>query len=273
MASPMRDETTLQRLGFMTHTGGVHASRTIMLTELSTLFDCVGADAPPSAYRDAICQQNCLAKRSGRSRLLTARHLAEAYALDPANPVYAGLRYFWARDVSARPQLALLAAAARDSLLRDTAPAILARPPGTRIEREWVEERIESRWPERFSSATRRSVAQNLNSSLTKAGLLGGRRTKIRRQLNPAIGAVAFAFYLAWLQGDRGEILLQNVYCKLLNVTSERLLELAGQASAKGWMVMRRVDNVVDVDFPALTDVVTQAMQTSDKGTAQRINP
>ena len=257
----MRDQATLESMGFMTRQGGVHVSRTIMLDELNTLFGQVEADAQFTAYQAAVCEHNCLAKRSGRTRRLTARHLAELYGLDPANPVHAGLRYFWSRDEAARSQLALLAAIARDSLLRDTIPVVLAKSPGEPVSREWLEDRIEALWPERFSPATRKSVAQNINSSLTKSGHLKGRVNKVRTQLQPAIGAAAFALYLAWLQGGRGELLLQSSYFRVLDVGSDRLLELAAQASARGWMVMRRVDNVVDVDFPALSPVAASAMQ------------
>ena len=266
----MRDQATLKRLGFMTQQGSTHTARTIMLDELVTLFDWVGPAAPATRYQLAITDQNCLSKRSGRTRLLTARHLTALYGLDPTNPIHAGLRYFWSRDETAHPQLALLAAATRDSLLHDTAPSILAVPFGSSVSREWVEEAIEAKWPERFSPATRKSVAQNINSSLTKAGHLKGRINKVRTQLLPTTAAVAYALYLAWLQGSRGELLLQSPWCKLLDASQERLLELAAQASAKGWMVMRRVDNVIDIDFPALTQVVTQALQATEPDTASQ---
>lgn len=66
----------------MYHLGGVHLPRTIMLDELIILFSQVGADAPPAAYRAAVREHNCLGKRSGRTRQLTARHLAELNGLN-----------------------------------------------------------------------------------------------------------------------------------------------------------------------------------------------
>ncbi|WP_179861060.1 hypothetical protein [Chromohalobacter japonicus] len=266
----MRDQATLKRLGFMTQQGSTHTARTLMLSELSTLFDHVAEEAGKEEYLAAIRDANCLSKRSGRTRQLTASHLAYLYGLDSANPIHAGLRYFWSRDEAARPQLALLAAAARDSLLRDLAPAILANPLGTSITRESVEEAIEQRWPGRFSPATRKSVAQNINSSLVQVGYLLGRIKKVRARLEPTTGTVAYALYLAWLQGGRGELLLQSPWCKLLDASQDRLLELAAQASAKGWIVMRRVDNVIDIDFPALVPVVTQALTPTEPTAASQ---
>ncbi len=266
----MRDQATLKRLGFMTQQGSTHTARTIMLTELTTLFSQLADDTEKGDYLAAIRDANCLAKRSGRSRKLTAEHLASLYGLDPANPIHAGLRYFWSRDEAAQPQLALLAAAARDSLLRDLAPAILAKLLGTSITRESVEAIIEQRWPDRFSAMTRESIAQRVNSSLVQVGYLEGPIKKVRVQLPPATGAVAYALYLSWLQDGRGEMLLQSPWCKLLDASQDRLLELAAQASAKGWMIMRRVDNVVDINFPALASVVDQALQPDTDSNAQQ---
>jgi hypothetical protein len=259
----------LNKLGFMSREGGAHMSRTMMLAELTTLLNSVEIDASPGQYQSAICEQNCLAKPSGRSRQLTARHLTELYGLDPANPIFAGLLYFWCRDVEARPLLALLSATARDSLLRKAMSEILQQPPGTTITRDWTEQHIEACWPERFSPATRRSAAQNINGTLTKSGHLRGHVKKVRTPVTPATGAVAYALYLAWLQGGRGELLLQSPYCKLLDCDTDRFLALAASASSRGLMVMRRVDNVIDVDFPALAPVVNSAMSVSQAITAQ----
>tara|TARA_R110002051_G_scaffold72390_1_gene130807 strand:- start:8007 stop:8816 length:810 start_codon:yes stop_codon:yes gene_type:complete len=265
----MYDAKKLKAMGFMSREGGVHMSRTMMLAELTTLLNSVEIDASPDQYQAAVCEQNCLAKPSGRSRQLTARHLTELYGLDPENPIFAGLRYFWCRDVEARPQLALLTATARDSLLRGAIVEILQQPPGTVITRDWTEKLIETCWPERFSPATRRSTAQNINGTLTKSGHLRGHVKKVRTLLEPTAGAVAYALYLAWLQGGRGELLLQSPYCKLLDCGTDRFLALAASASSRGLMVMRRVDNVIDVDFPALAPVVNSAMSVIQANTAQ----
>lgn len=88
--------------------------------------------------------------------------------------MHAGLRYFWSRDQAARRQLALLAAATRDSLLHELAPVILAKPLGTSITRKSVEDAIEQRWPCRFSSVTQESIAHRVNSSLVQVGYLQG---------------------------------------------------------------------------------------------------
>lgn len=258
----MHSDQLLQKLGFKHHAGGAHTSRTIMLNELSSVLESVPTGPNHQAYIEAIRDRNCLAKRSGRTRELTARHLTELYGLDSRNPIFAGLRYFWARDVDARPQLALLAATARDNLLHEVAPLILKVSIDSIVTRESVEKLIQTLWPARFSPATLKSCAQNVNSSLTKSGHLRGRARKIRSKLQPTVAATAFALYLGWLQGERGELLLQTRYCRLLDESTERLLQLASEASARGWMVLRRVDSVVDVAFPALEPIAQTIIST-----------
>ncbi|GAA3893165.1 hypothetical protein GCM10022228_00310 [Halomonas cibimaris] len=58
--------------------------------------------------------------------------------------------------------------------------------------------------------------------------------------------------------------MLRSLYCRLLEAGDERVLELAAQASAKGWIVMRHIDNVIDVAFPAQNSVVERALTYGD---------
>jgi hypothetical protein len=248
----MHESERLHELGFARGKTSAHTARTMMLDELAQLFAHVPSDAAREEYVTAIRDLNCLGKRSVRTRGLTARHLTELYGLNPANSIHMGLRYFWERDQEARPLLALLAAIARDTLLRDMLPVILAVAPGMSIHRTQVEAAIEQRWPDRFSPATLKSVAQNLNSSLTQSGHLTGRVKKLRQQAKATPGAAAFALYLGWLRGERGEMLLQTEFCRALDCVPERILELAAQAAKRGWMQLRQVDTVIEPGFPAL---------------------
>ena len=73
-----------ERFGFSYERGGVHTARTMMLVELRALLSFVEkTDAPKSEYLDAIQTANCLGKRSGKTRVLTFRHLVDLYSLDP----------------------------------------------------------------------------------------------------------------------------------------------------------------------------------------------
>ena len=252
-ASMPKPPQRLLDFGFRCDRGGAHSSRTVMLDELTALLSYVGrTDATKADYLRAIDEDNCLGKRSGRTRLLTYRHLVELYALDSANVLFRALHYFWQRDEAARPMLALLCAYARDSILRSSAPLILKAPQGAVITRESMEAFIDSLEPGRFSTATLKSTAQNINSSWTKSGHLTGRVKKVRAQAMPSAGSTAYALLVGYLTGARGQGLFDTDYTKLLDCSKDKAIELAEEASRKGWITFKRVGDVIEVLFPNL---------------------
>ncbi|MBW1896453.1 MAG: hypothetical protein JRI47_05290, partial [Deltaproteobacteria bacterium] len=139
---------TLNRFGFRAERGGAHLARTMMLTELKLLLSFVDdPQASKSSYFQAIEKDNCLSKRSGKTRDLTARHLSNLYALDPAITIFRNLRFFWERDPDGQPLLALLCAYARDSVLRSSAAFIQSYSFGEIVTREALEEFIDNQEP------------------------------------------------------------------------------------------------------------------------------
>ncbi|MCD6405193.1 MAG: hypothetical protein J7M19_05165 [Planctomycetes bacterium] len=244
---------SLEKYGFSQKRGSAHMARTMMLLELRHLLDSVPASSPTStAYVQAIEEDNCLGKRSHRTRVLTRRHLMDLYALSPDTTLFRTLRYFWQRDSEGRPLIAALCAYARDPLLRITAPFVLKLSEGQVFSREALEEYLEKKYPGRFSKATLISTAQNLASSWTQIGHLSGRVKKVRSKAKSTAGSTAYALFLGFLTGERGESLFKTNYARLLDCSFERAVELAETASRKGWIVFKRVSNVIEVLFPAL---------------------
>ena len=89
----------LMHFGFNFGRGGAHTSRTMMLEELEALLAYVHQpEAVKADYLRAIKEDNCLGKRSGKTRTLTCRHLVDLYALDPSVTLFRALRFFWQRD-------------------------------------------------------------------------------------------------------------------------------------------------------------------------------
>ncbi|MEO8418743.1 MAG: hypothetical protein ABI475_08475 [Methylophilaceae bacterium] len=132
MTAETKYNNKLERLGFSYERGGVHTARTMMLLELRALLSYVDkADAPKTEYLEAIQTVNCLAKRSGKTRSLTYRHLADLYALDPSLMLLRTLRFFWQLDIDGQPLLAALCAYSRDPIFRATAPFVLEFQEGT----------------------------------------------------------------------------------------------------------------------------------------------
>lgn len=243
----------LIHFGFYLGKSGAHTSRTIMLQELRTLLICVDiVNSDRSDYYRNIVDKNCLGKRSAKTRQLTYNHLVSLYSLDPSNTLYRTLLYFWQRDMAGHSLLALLCAYSRDSFLRMSAPFILSFSEGAIITREALESFIDQKEPGRFSKATLKSMAQNLNASWTDSGHLVGRSRKIRSRAIPTPGSVAYALLIGYLNGARGEGLFLTEYVKVLDCSRDRLIELAREASIKGWIVFKRIGNIMEVLFPNL---------------------
>ncbi|HUS75001.1 MAG TPA: hypothetical protein VMY43_03235 [Methanothrix sp.] len=243
----------ISRFGFRLEKVGVHTSRTIMLEDLQLLLSYISSpDATKSDYLKAIKEDNCLGKRSGKSRKLAASHLVYLYSLDSSLAVFRSLHYFWNRDFEGQPIMALLCAYGRDALLRMSAPFILEFANGMIVSRAYLEKYIDIKCPGRFSKATLKSTAQNLNSTWTKSGHLTGKAKKMRSKAKATPGSVAYALFLGHLTGIRGESLFTSEYAALLDCTADQAMELAEDASRRGWIIFKRVGNVVEVQFPKI---------------------
>lgn len=251
----------LSRLGFKYGRGGAHTSRTMMIEDLEILLSYVNnPDAEKEEYSRAIIDDNCLGKRSGKTRLLTFRHLVDLYSLEKSVLLFRALLFFWNRDIDSRPLLALLCSYARDPIFRTTADFILGFTEGSVIERESVEEFIDNQESGRFSNATLKSTAQNINSTWTKSGHLDGRAKKTRSRAIPTAGSVSYALLLGYISGTRGQALFQSEYIKILDCSYEKAIELAEKASRQGWIVFKRVGVVIEVLFPGLINPEEQEL-------------
>lgn len=246
----------MSRFGFCFEKGGAHSSRTMMLEELRLLLSYVGRlDAARSDYLKAIEEDNCMGKRSAKTRTLTGRHMVALYSLDPSVTVFRALLFFWKRDVEGQRLLALLCAYVRDAILRMSAPFILNFIEGAIVHRNALEEYIDNINPGRFSKATLTSTSQNLNATWTKSGHLVGKVKKIRSRAVATPGSVSFALFLGYLTGIRGEALFKTEYAHLIDCPAARAIELAKDASRRGWIVFKRVGDVMEVLFPNLLTV------------------
>lgn len=76
---------------------GVSTSRTLMLSELSTLLAAMPVHATKSDYRRAIIEDNLLLKPSASTRAKTYSYLRDRFASDPEVPIFNVLRLPWKR--------------------------------------------------------------------------------------------------------------------------------------------------------------------------------
>lgn len=243
-------DNLLAKLGFRFGVNGPHAARTMMLEDMRLLLNHASEDAVRADYSSAIVNENVLGKPTKKARELARRHMATLYGLDPANPIFRALRRLWQLEASAQPMIALAVALSRDPLLRGTQSFILEQTPGATVPRESIEAFLSMTYPERFSSASLKSFAQNVAGTWTAAGFLQGRVRKVRSipQLHPE--SVALFLFLGYLEGRTGQRLFSSGWTELLGNSLDELESLANSASHRGLLVFMNAGGVKEVRFP-----------------------
>lgn len=221
----------------------------MMLEDLSILLGVLPAVASKADYADQVLVRNVLGKPTKKARELALRHLTILYGLDPGLPLFRALRRLWPVDVAAQPLLALTAALARDPLLRGTQAFILARQPGVLVTREDLEQGLAADHPDRFSPASLKSFAQNINGSWTSAGFLSGRLRKTRAIPIVTPVNVAFCLFLGHLEGLSGQRLFTSQWMNLLPGSPGELHALAHSASHRGLLVFLNAGGITEVRF------------------------
>lgn len=229
---------------------GAHASRTMMLNELQTLLDAAPVGASKVEYVSLVVDANLLGKGTAKARQLTAKHLTELYCLDDALCLFRVFRRLWQQDTPARPVLALTLALARDPLLRLSCPLMLSKNPGEPLDRREVEDVLDQAEPGRYSAASLKSFAQNINGSWTQAGFLQGRMRKVRALPTVTPTNLAFALFLGHLEGLRAQRLFASDWARLMSGSQEELIALAQSASRRGLLVFMNAGGVMEVRFP-----------------------
>ena len=249
MKKKNREAMPRDLFGFKDGNHTAHTSRTMMLQEISRLFDFLPDTAGFSDYSRAVVEDNALEKSTVKNRKLTIRHLKDEYGLSPEIPIFRHLRRLWSMNTEARPLLALLCAIARDPLLRASSELILGLEVGTSIISSNIEEFIQTKFPDRFSANTLRSVSQNIGSSWTQSGHLEGKVKKVRTRPIVTPENTVYALFLAYLEGFRDNRLLYSPWAKILDRDDHEILEMVNAASRRGLVSFLRVDTVIEIRF------------------------
>jgi len=223
-----------------------------MLADLTTLLCVAPGKAKREDFNRLIVEENILGKRTTSNRWLTARHLADLYALDQGVTLFRLLRFFWNADQPARPMLALLCAQARDALLRLSAKKVLETKPGEILTSEDFVNFFNRELPGRFSEAMTLSLAQNVAASWAQAGFFKGKIRKVRTRpmVTPAIAAYALA--LGYLCGLHGQLLIESDWARLLDVPRDQVIRLAQESSKRGWLDFKGAGNIFEINFRQL---------------------
>ena len=245
-----RKSELLTQFGFKFGINGTHAARTMMLDDLSVLLAAVPQDASVEDYAFQVNHLNLLGKPTKKSRELAFRHLVTLYGLDPQLPLFRMFRRLWAADSQAHPVLALTIAIARDPLLAGTQEFIFSKQQGQHVSRDDLEVVLSQSHPDRFSSASLRSFAQNVNGTWTYAGYLSGRSRKTRSKPVITPANVAMCLFIGHLQGMSGQRLFNSSWSKLLSESQPDLEALANAAYHRGLIVFLNAGGVKEVRFP-----------------------
>lgn len=245
-----RRQQLLSQLGFRFGRSGPHAARTMMLEDLRALFGHTAPDAQRADYVRAVISENVLGKPTQKARELAFHHLAALYGLAAENPVFRALRRLWDTNVQAQPLLAFSVALARDPLLRATQAFYLSKQPGESIPRASVEAVLAKAHPDRFSSASLRSFAQNVSGTWTAAGFLSGRSRKTRVVPDVEPESLVLLLFLGYLEGRTGQRLFSSDWTALAGLSQDALAALAGSASHRGLLVLLNAGGVKEVRFP-----------------------
>ena len=238
--------------GFRRGQRGTHTSRTIMLDELTRLFDAMPSDAGRSEYAEAVVDGNCLAKRTVATRKASWQRLAELYGMDSRLILFRALRHLWQADETGRPMLALLLALARDPLLRASAPAVLATPIGHEFARQAMKNDVALSVEDRLNHATLDAAIRNASSSWTQSGHLRGRSRKIRQRAQATPAATAYAMLIGSAVDFGGSAVCDTPWALVLDRGTHELMELVLKAKAHGFLEFKSAGGVSDVSFPAL---------------------
>jgi hypothetical protein len=144
--------------------------------------------------------------------------------------------------------LALLAALAREPLLRDSTETILPERIGSVFGAANLAEFFERHYPGRYSSKMLRSLSQNCASSWTQSGHLAGkvRKERVRPAVSPA--AAAYAALLGSLAGFGGPALLASPWIAVLDRSKAEVLVLLRKAEGDGLLRLRAGGDVIEIE-------------------------
>ena len=239
-------------LGFSKASSGGHSARSMMLVEMRTLFRAMPLAVTKNDFIKAIVEENVLEKPTLSSRNKSLRHLTDLYGMDPSKALFRVLWNLGHADSDSLPQLCLVCAYARDPQLRFSFELVRTLHLGEVLERVVMEKHLENGYPSRFSAAMKKSMAQNINTTWTFAGHLAGKVKKIRQLPAPRPVSAAYAMFVGYLTGLRGERLLNSAFASLVAANRSQLQAALSLASAKGLLSLKQAAGIVEFDFSYL---------------------
>ena len=242
-----KDSARATASGLRVAGGGAHASKTMMLAELTIAL--AGHDAfDHSVLRERVMTGNLLGKRSEAAKTATFAKLELLYGLKQRPGVFEAMLAVW-RESDARPVVAAMAAVARDPLFRATARTMLDAQVGAAVNSHDFRAILTAKMPDRFQESTIIALSERCASSWAQAGYLSSGSDKRRKRAQPDRYSAAFAAFLAIAAGFKGRPIVESPWFDLLDVEAESRLSLLRQAEADGLLRLRSAGHVFDIEL------------------------
>src|ERR1035437_949258 len=248
----MQIASTKENLGFSESSTGGHMRRSMMFLEMSTLVRSLSLAITKDELSKAIIDENILGKPTLSSRHESFIRLVQLYGMDPSRALFRVLWVLGHADPDSLPQLCLICAYARDPQLRHSFGLIQSLRLGEVLIRAAMEQHLENGFPGRFSKATKASMARNVNTTWTFGGHLVGKVKKTKGIPEPRPVSAAYAMFVGYLTGLRGERLLDSAYAALVSANRSQLQAALALASARGLLSLKQAAGVVEFDFSNL---------------------
>jgi len=240
----------LERFGCKLTPGGTHASRTMMVAEISALLEAMPPESAEADYRAAVLERNVLRKDTQSTRNKSYRHLRELYGLSPQIAIFGVFRALADLDRDSLPHLALLVAWSRDPLLRATTPAVLGAQAGSAVTPDALQAALRNAIPGQYNDLNIGKIGRNTGSSWTQSGHLSGRANKVRTMIVARPAAVTLALALGHVAGAVGVDIFSCPWIKLLDLDPEQARRAAAAAHREALIDMRMIGSIVEIGFP-----------------------
>lgn len=247
-------------LGFSKASSGGHSARSMMFLEMRSLVRAMPLNVTKDDFTEAIVEENVLEKPTLSSRKKSLRHLMELYGMDPSKALFRVLWDLGHADIDSLPQLCLVCAYARDPQLRHSFELVRALRLSEVLDRAAMEQHLENGFPGRFSPAMKKSMAQNVNTTWTFGGHLAGKAKKTRQLPKPRPVSAAYAMFVGYLTGLRGERLLDSTFASLVASSRSQLQAALSLASAKGLLSIKQAAGIAEFDFSNLLNPAEESL-------------
>jgi hypothetical protein len=219
---------------------------------LSELFRVMDFSVEEDSYAESM-KNNVFGKKSQDGIKKTTSFLKQLYGFDASAVSFKVFKYFWCDcDEHEKTLIALIYAINNDYLLQESIPIVYKCAIGDKVGIESIAKNIEKYHPNRYTDNTLRSIAQNIASSWKQAGFIAGKVKNIRTQPDVSYKVVAFAMFLSYLEGDRGDFIMHSNCVNALCVSETKLRELAVEASKRDYLHYQYAGSVTSISFDKL---------------------